>query len=287
METLTDYVMGGDPELGVFDSDGKPVPVTGMLGGTKEVPIKCVGGAYQEDNTNAEINPCPTMQSSTLAYRTHLLREVVDSVLAVVGLHTKVTPWVEFPENYTFPREAMEAGCSEDWNVYTQKPNPPPILRNGRSCGGHVTVQLPQKAANGKFIRLCDRTLGMYGVMHDSDNRRRELYGKAGSFRWHPVSASSTVIEYRTMSNFWLATVDMTTTVYEVLSANAKMCSRCPTHTPMIDGRQNKHIITRPDNTVDKIFALAADEEVEEVINNSDVVGATKLFNQALGVMYG
>lgn len=49
------------------------------------------------------------------------------------------------------------------------------------------------------IMKACDLTLGVPSILLDKDTRRKELYGKAGAFRFKPYLA-----EYRVLSNFWI-----------------------------------------------------------------------------------
>ena len=44
-----------------------------------------------------------------------------------------------------------------------------------------------------------DTLVGLESVLKDADDRRKEMYGKAGSFRFKEYG-----VEYRTLSNFWI-----------------------------------------------------------------------------------
>ena len=50
---------------------------------------------------------------------------------------------------------------------------------------------------------MCDYYLGLPALLLDGDDRRKELYGKAGACRFKEYG-----IEYRVLSNFWIANDD-------------------------------------------------------------------------------
>lgn len=53
------------------------------------------------------------------------------------------------------------------------------------------------------MIRAMDLTLGAPGLLLDEDNRRRELYGKAGACR-PKMYGDIPGVEWRTSSNWWV-----------------------------------------------------------------------------------
>ena len=55
-----------------------------------------------------------------------------------------------------------------------------------------------------------DLFLGCPSIILDKDNKRRELYGKAGAYRNKPYG-----VEYRTLSNFWLTSSKLMQWVYK------------------------------------------------------------------------
>ena len=49
------------------------------------------------------------------------------------------------------------------------------------------------------IVQALDIILGLESVILDKDARRKEMYGKAGAFRFKDYG-----VEYRTLSNFWI-----------------------------------------------------------------------------------
>jgi len=198
------YPMGCDPEGFVFRNN-KPIAITGMLGGKKGDPV-VVGehGGYQEDGVAFELNPTPTAHLDTLVNNTFRLLTTVRNKMKLQNITTKIVPYVEFDYNYEFPQECLVAGCSPDYDVYQMQENPAPVLGYVRSAGGHMTMQVPRSINLEKFVKTCDRVVGLYSIIKDKDPVRRKLYGKAGCFRAHILNDEWGLIEYRTPSNFWL-----------------------------------------------------------------------------------
>jgi len=97
---------------------------------------------------------------------------------------------------------AQVFGCEPDLNAHTRKVQRPNAKSAGtlRTAGGHVHIGVETESMEDKILltKLCDMYLGIPSVMLDDDTRRRELYGKAGSFRPKDYG-----IEYRTLSNYW------------------------------------------------------------------------------------
>jgi hypothetical protein len=203
------FRLGADPELFLMNREGKILSAIGKLGGTKEAPIPVVsmgpGFAYQEDNVLVEYNIPPSnsdeaFRRNNQAMMKYLNRKVETELegcsLKVQASHIMDDDQLEDPRAHVF-------GCEPDFNVWTLQPNPRPLSKNKslRSAGGHIHVGIPNLGRIDKVMigRLMDSTLGLWSVIKDSDTRRRELYGKAGSIRFKPYG-----LEYRTLSNFWL-----------------------------------------------------------------------------------
>lgn len=83
-----------------------------------------------------------------------------------------------------------------------------------RSAGGHIHIGFanivvpfdgdiygytPDEQRAG-LVRMLDKYLGIPSVLLEPDNKRKELYGKAGAYRPKEYG-----VEYRTISNFYLS----------------------------------------------------------------------------------
>lgn len=106
----------------------------------------------------------------------------------------------------TFNPSAFEFGCEADFNALIGQKNPKPAAADAglRSAGGHLhfgqeCIDLTNPDNQKIMAVMCDYMHGLCSVILDSDNRRRELYGKAGATRFKEYG-----IEYRTLSNFWI-----------------------------------------------------------------------------------
>lgn len=197
-------LIGADPEFIVMDQDDNPAVAIGKIGGTKDKPIPVKYGALQEDNVLAEINidPCATGYDF-FRYIDH----VKSQLRGVLG---KSSLDLSSLTTHTFPREvirahsnAMQFGCSPDYNVYTGQPQMPNAIdmRYTRTAGGHVHISIPNvdNHLRERLVRTCDIFLGIPSVLLDPDTTRRQFYGKAGSYRPKDYG-----IEYRALSNFWV-----------------------------------------------------------------------------------
>jgi hypothetical protein len=114
--------------------------------------------------------------------------------------------WLQTPHSQEF-------GCSPDYNAYTEDENPRPDSRtNLRTAGGHIHIGYDNVAIDTSLflVKMCDLFLGLPSVLIDKDVDRRQLYGKAGAFRYKSYG-----LEYRSLSNFWLRTKDDTAFIYE------------------------------------------------------------------------
>lgn len=194
--------VGCDPEVFLRDpKSGKIVSAIGLVGGSKADPRVVNCGAFQEDNIMAEINTVPANTEDEWVHNVQtVLQQLRDHV---APLELVIEPWIMLDA----PIEGADMfGCSADYNVYEGCENPPVDAEQAgllRTASGNIHVGYdeadnhPNSRAN--VVLAMDALIGVPSIMYEPDNKRRELYGKAGAYRPTPYG-----VEYRVLSNFWL-----------------------------------------------------------------------------------
>lgn len=209
--SMPKFMVGCDPELFVRNKDTKEfVSAWGMIPGTKEEPFKVPKGAIQVDGNAVEFNIDP---ASTLPEWHENIETVMDELGKRIPDHCElvIKPTADFNPDYfnALPAEAKELGCVPDYNAYTGTENPrpdgnPPF----RTASGHVHVSWTtdkdpndpdHRADCDEVIKQLDFYVGVPSLVWDKDQRRRQMYGKAGACRYKSYG-----VEYRTPSNMWL-----------------------------------------------------------------------------------
>ena len=203
-------LLASDPEMFTKDSNNIITSVAGMLGCDKWNKLKVSDGVnIQEDNVLVEFDIAPC---DSFAGFNKLLKEGIDASRKIIspfgydiaeGVSSHIYSDAEIA---SFHESVLEFGCVPDFNGVTGSQNPrPQAFHTGlRSAGGHIhfgfsdDVQVTQQTQS-KMTVMCDLFLGLTSLLLDSDNRRRELYGQAGSIRYKDYG-----IEYRSLSNFWI-----------------------------------------------------------------------------------
>lgn len=200
--------LGADPEAFVLNTvTNEIVSAEGMIGGTKYEPkvISDQGHAIQEDNVMVEFNIPPCSDEQEFIDNINYSKDFLNTMLNFTNHRLEIIPSATLYDNYLNTEQARMFGCDPDMNVYLKDFNDSPCSNtNLRTCGGHIHVGF--KNANKvkwshkeELIYAMDITLGLDSLQLDNDDRRREMYGNAGSFRVKPYG-----IEYRTLSNFWI-----------------------------------------------------------------------------------
>lgn len=202
-----DFTIGTDPEHFLGQS-GEFVSAYGMIPGTKENPHKVFNGAVQVDGMAAEFNIDPVESADDFINNIEVVRQQLAEM--VPGFEFLQVASVDIPEDLfnKQPLEALELGCDPDFNCYTMDINEPP---NGelamRTVGGHIHIGgfNTKKPMSGKhFVKmakltsLMDEAIGVYSLLWDGDDKRREMYGKAGAFRPKKYG-----VEWRSLSALW------------------------------------------------------------------------------------
>lgn len=194
-----------------------PVPITGMVGGTKARPLELTnklpgweglripkGAMVQEDGTALEFNVAPAADTHRLLVDCNLMMSAINEFAAKKGLLIHQGSSAEFAEDYKKSHaQAFVIGCDPDFNAYTQQVRRPPDVVVGsliRHAGGHFHVGYDKALVPPHIVvQFLDLFLGLPSLNMDRQGLRRQFYGQAGSYREKDYG-----VEYRTLSNFWL-----------------------------------------------------------------------------------
>lgn len=210
--------LGADPEAFVQDNKSKEIiSAEGLIGGSKDNPIKITdeGHAIQEDNVMVEFNIPPSDNEQDFMDNINYCKDYLNTMLGLHNQSLVILPSAELNNKFLNTEQAKMFGCEPDLNVYLRDYNEAPCSNtNLRTCGGHIHVGFTNADSlnftyKENLVKAMDITLGLESLLLDTDDRRREMYGNAGSFR-----VKNYGIEYRTLSNFWIANNDLISWAY-------------------------------------------------------------------------
>lgn len=200
------YTLGADPEFFIELHNGQMKAITGLIGGTKNNPLAIDDHGdfkIQEDNVAAEYNIPPSHTKEQFIQHILWPQKYIAQLLGTDKFTISKKASASFPKEELYDPRTQEFGCDPDYSAWTLDMNEKPTCsdKNFRTCGGHVHIGLDDKSPDNivRIIRNLDHYLGVWSVLIDEDNNRRQLYGKAGCFRPQPHG-----VEYRTLSNFWI-----------------------------------------------------------------------------------
>lgn len=209
MKQLLNIKLGADPEFFLYDNIKETViSAEGLIGGTKKepIPISDVGHCIQEDNVMAEFNIPPAIDAVSFSRDIQFVLDYVDDMVGD-SISPYIKPSFELDSEYLQTTQSKLFGCEPDMNVWLRARNCKPSSKtNLRTCGGHIHVGYtdPGLESSEAIIKAMDLFLGVPSIVLDTDTRRREMYGKAGAFRFKDYG-----VEYRTLSNFWIETDEL------------------------------------------------------------------------------
>jgi hypothetical protein len=220
---------GTDAEMFLRTLTGNPIPVCGMLGGTKDNPKPMEGlpnGFFiQEDNAAAEFNIPPSQSITRFIDNTQSALSWVRNTLPKSVYLDEEHSSVVFDKSYLEIPEINRFGCEADYNAFTISTNRPPRphVPGFRSAAAHVHIgwDKPEDDDRLELIRLADVFVTCAQVPRETpqDHERRTLYGKAGAFR--PKNYG---VEHRVLSNSWIgASGTMRTVLQRYLMAIAAL----------------------------------------------------------------
>lgn len=257
---MTVEFVGADPELFVRDAETKEVAsAIGILGGTKDEPRVVERGAIQEDNVLAEFNIDPASTREEFYDSIQTVMKRLHSDLAGHGLE----PYICASHVYTKPYlkslggKAFAFGCDPDINAWTGEQNEPPNAYTClRSAGGHVHISFSRPTFDRalKVVRAFEVVKSLPDLFVDTDNQRRELYGKSGACRVKDYG-----VEIRSPSNYWLKSKE---SIHSMFDAAIKAESLA--------------------DNIDDILAErgVTPERIQDVINNSKLDEAEVIMKQ-------
>lgn len=199
--------IGSDPELFIINTKtGKVVSSIGIIPGEKDNAFRektwLKGFGLEIDNILAEFNiPAVKTKATWIKYMNFMkdyIRKFVKKVNPDLDILCTASMMVD--DDQLDSEEAKQFGCAPDYNAYTEKENPKPQGDRGnlRSAGCHIHIGYPKCNPNTsiELVKYLDAYLGVPSILIDTDDKRRSLYGKAGSFRLQQWG-----VEYRVLSS--------------------------------------------------------------------------------------
>jgi hypothetical protein len=280
---MSDFTIGCDPELFLkSNTTGRPVSAHDILPGNKKTPFVVTGGAVQPDGLAAEFNAGPFPADDFKAFN----EGVLGVMRTMHGMVKEVNPDLTFdiipsttfdPDYYEgLPEDAKELGCDPDFCAYSNDPFEPNVRPSGatglRGAGGHIHIgwasDIPVDNPDHidicrGFIRNLDIFVGLGMTIIDTDDRRREVYGKAGAYR--PKSYG---VEYRTPSNAWLKSEATRRFIHGLVSAALA---------DMMKGEEAAYLRLKP-RTKGKALI-----DAQSIINTGNAVEAYRVLTDVLG----
>ena len=216
---MSTFTAGADPEFFIRNEDNKLVSAVPIIKGTKHCPeLTESGAAMQHDNVAVEFAiPVANSKEEFVDYIGKAMKEVRFALPS--GHSIEAISSARFDESELQTEEALEFGCSADYNVWEMCQNNAPEIEDKalRACGGHLHVgdeSLLDFDSKMLMVKTMDVFHGIISVMLDTSEEaktRRKLYGSAGCHR--PTEYG---IEYRTLSNFWLKSPQLAMLVHHL-----------------------------------------------------------------------
>lgn len=217
--------IGADPELFLKNVKTRQlVSAHDIFPGTKAKPFPVGGGAVQVDGVALELNINPSSDLPMFMDNLHKVTSVAGFILRKRNPELKIisTPTAEFTQAYfnELPAEVKQLGCSPDYNCFTQDVNPSPTTdRPFRTGAGHIHAgwTTNEDLDDPGFLSDCydhmkQLAAALYIPSHawDTDQTRRQLYGKIGACRPKHYGG-----EWRALSNAWLKDAALAAWVFD------------------------------------------------------------------------
>lgn len=257
---INNWLIGSDIELFVQDRKTREIiSAEGFIRGTKDFPYKFDKSnrffATSLDNVLAEFNIPPTNKMELFLEYIRKSRGYIDKILPK-RYCTVAQPAALLDEKWLQTKAAKEFGCEADFNVWLgEKNEKPEASGNLRSAGFHLHVSYDNHSekVSEMIVKALDLHVAVPSVLQEPDNKRKQLYGKAGAFRFKEEYG----VEYRVPSNYLLQEERLIAWVF---------------------GATIKALDFVNDGRIDEIDSSA--ELIQAAINTNDKVLAQNLINQ-------
>jgi hypothetical protein len=212
MFKIQNPTFGTDPEFfGISTKDDTPLSVAPYVPGEKQEPFAIGKGVCcLRDNVLAEITTPPTESIDKLIDYVEHGKLELNEILHPFNIRLSYRSSMMYTQKQV-EIGGMEFGCSESFNAYHDMPVSPDIPDTPlRTAGFHMHVgffsdKFIKFEEVQNFIKYCDVHAGVPSVIVDTDNRRRQIYGEAGDFRYHQKKRPDGkegflyIIEYRSL----------------------------------------------------------------------------------------
>jgi hypothetical protein len=263
-----DIKLGSDPEIFV-ENDKEIVSAEGLIPGTKYEPhpISDKGHCIQLDNIAMEFNIPACSTKEEYVENINYVKDHLAIIAEANGLRLSTKASAEINPIYLQTEQACTFGCEPDFNAYLEDINPSPDSQTNLRCvGGHVHIGYPNHndEQSLQIVKMFDMLVTLPALLIDKDERRRELYGKAGSFRFKDFG-----VECRQLSNFWIHSNELIEWVFEQTIKAVTM---------VLDGEAEELIklysedVVNAINNNDKEFAKLTIEKINTKLNKLKTV---------------
>ena len=212
MKYIEKLTLGADPEIFIKD-ETEIVSAEGLTqGGSKHnpIPISELGHMIQEDGIMFEYNIPPSKNKEEWIENHKFCLNFLSDLANSNGYSLSTAVSDEINPKYLKSKQARTFGCEPDYNVYLKEANPTPDNNTNLRCaGGHIAIgysniQEVTLETSEKLVYAFDMFVVLPSLFKDNDTRRRELYGKPGSFRMKDWG-----VECRALSNFWIQSEEL------------------------------------------------------------------------------
>lgn len=215
-QAITNPLIGADIEA-FLKKDNQIISAEGIVHGTKYEPFQFDSEdkyyCTSLDNVLAEFCIPPAKDGDTFLRNILKSSSYLDTLEP--GVKAEFIPANRMEDKYLQTLNAQTLGCEPDFDAWlngAQNAKPEGTSTNLRTAGFHVHIGYdnPNPQTNIEIMKYFDLFVTMPSLLIEPPNERRDLYGKAGSFRHKPYG-----MEARTLSSFFASKPSLITWVYQ------------------------------------------------------------------------